>query len=369
MEGVASGTTTFGDYDEPMDRLLQSHLRMGNRAVVCQGVVEIDWSRREDWLAAGWRPGEPAPLDPAVGERTLAEEIALYERWHGHDDGRITATFGPIAADMLSEALLLRTQAEARKRGALLHLHVAQDPRENTATLRRAGLRSVPYLDAIGLLAPDTIAVHLSTATDDEVRLVATKGGRMTCCSNSIGLIDGVVPPARRFAEAGGGVALGSDQAAGNNSHNVFAEMRATAMFAKIAAGSPLPLPGWRVLRMATIDGARVLGVADRVGSLEVGKEADLILLDLTRPPLAPVVLRPARNLVPNLVYAETGANVRLTMVAGNVIYRDGEFTNVSRAEVAAEIAAATRRFEEAAAGDPAVQALPIVELTCAGRI
>jgi len=292
-----------------------------------------------------------------------------FDRWHDHDDGRINVLLGPIAADMVSESLLLRCQAEARQRATLIHLHVAQDPRENTATLHRAGLRSIPYLDSIGLLAPETIAVHLSTATEDEVRLVAAKSGRMACCSNSIGIIDGVVPPARLFRDAGGSVALGSDQAAGNNSHNVFAEMRATAMFAKIAAGSPLPLPAWQVLRMATIDGARVLGIDDRVGSLEEGKDADLILLDLTRPPLAPVVMRLARNLVPNLVYAETGANVRLTLIAGRIIYRDGVFANVDRDAIMAEVASAVTRFEDAADADPAVTSLPIVELTRSGKI
>jgi 5-methylthioadenosine/S-adenosylhomocysteine deaminase len=120
---------------------------------------------------------------------------------------------------------------------------------------------------------------------------------------------------------------------------------------------------------MATIDGARVLGIDDRVGSLEEGKEADLILLDLTRPPLAPVVMRPARNLVPNLVYAETGANVRLTMVAGRVIYQDGTFANVDRDEAMAEVTAAAARFESAADADPAVTSLPIVELTRSGKI
>ncbi|MEZ4571555.1 MAG: amidohydrolase family protein [Thermomicrobiales bacterium] len=87
---------------------------------------------------------------------------------------------------------------------------------------------------------------------------------------------------------------LGSDQAPGNNSHNMFSEMRATAMYAKIAETSPLPMPAWSTLRSATIEGATVLGIGDRVGSLEVGKEADLIMLDLTKPPLSPVLLEPA---------------------------------------------------------------------------
>jgi 5-methylthioadenosine/S-adenosylhomocysteine deaminase len=295
--------------------------------------------------------------------------LALFEDWNGYDRDRIRVVMGPVAADFASTELLLRCQDEARRRGVKIHLHVAQDEREQQATLRRSGMRAIPYLDSIGLLAEDLIAVHLSTATLDEVRLVAKRGAGMVCCSNSIGIIDGVVPPAAAFAEAGGNVGLGSDQSAGNNSHNVFAEMRATAMFAKLTAKSPLPLPAWRVLRMATIEGARVLGIDHLVGSLEPGKEADIILIDLSRPPMAPVVLQPARNLVPNLVYAETGANVALSMVAGQVIYERGEFSHVDRDEVAAEVEAAVSRFEADAAADPAVQALPIVALTRDGKI
>jgi 5-methylthioadenosine/S-adenosylhomocysteine deaminase len=369
MEGVANGTTTFGDYEFPMDRVVQSHVRMGNRAVICEGITEVDWSKREVWIAQGWAPGEPAILDPACGEQALARELELYDRFHGHDEGRIRVVFGPVAADFVSTDLLLRAQAEARARGTSIHLHVAQDEREQKATLNRSGLRAIPYLDSIGLLAPDLMAVHLSTATPEEVRLVASRGARMICCSNSIGIIDGVVPPATAFKAAGGKVALGSDQSAGNNSHNIFSEMRATAMFAKISAESPLPLPAWQVLRMATIEGAEVLGIADRVGSLEEGKEADLIMVDLSKPPMAPVLLRPARNLVPNLVYAESGSNVRLSMVAGSVIYADGEFTNIDRKEVMNEIRAAAERFQGDVAIDPAVRSLPIVELTSAGKI
>jgi 5-methylthioadenosine/S-adenosylhomocysteine deaminase len=369
MEGVSNGTTTFGDYEAPMMEIAQSHEAMGNRAVICQGVTEIEWSKREEWMTKGWKPGDPAFLDPALGDAALQTELEVYDRWHGTDSGRITNLLGPIAADMVSKELLLRAKDEARRRGTRIHLHVAQDPRENTATLQRYGLRAIPFLDSIGVLDSGTIATHLCAATADEVELVARSGAPMACCTNSIGIIDGIVPPAAFFSSLGGVVGLGSDQASGNNSHNIFAEMRATAMFAKIAAGSPLPLPAWRVLRMATIGGAQLLGIDDRVGTLEVGKEADLIMIDLTRPPMAPVVLHPARNIAANLVYAETGADVRMTMVAGRVIYRDGVFTRIDEQQILNDAVAATQRFERRLMTDPNLRELPIVQLTNDGRI
>jgi 5-methylthioadenosine/S-adenosylhomocysteine deaminase len=368
MEGIANGTTCFGDYEFPMDQLVESHAAIGSRAVVCEGVSELNWNNREAWIAEGWRPGDPVPLDRQAGEESLERELKLYEQWHGHDNGRIQVIFGPHAADFISRDLLLRVQEEARKRHASLHLHTAQDERENKATVQRYGLRAVPYLDSIGLLAPDLIAVHLSTATDQEVDLVAQRGARMVCCANSIGIIDGVVPPAWRFLEAGGVVGFGSDQAPGNNSHNIFSEMRANAMFAKVAAQDPLVMPAWRVLRAATIGGAQVLGIADTVGSLEVGKSADLIMLDATRPPLAPVLLQPARNIVPNLVYGETGSNVVLSMVAGRVIYRDDDFTMIDQTVISRQIDEASRRFTDRVAADPDVLDLPIVQLTKSGK-
>ena len=226
-----------------MGELVRSHARLGNRAVVCEGISELNFANREQWIAQGWKPGDPTPLDPAMGQATLAATLGLFDNWDGYDDGRIKVILGPHAADFLSTEMLLRVQAEARKRETLVHLHVAQDPRENNATLQRAGLRAIPYLDSIGLLGSDLIAVHQSTATEEEVELVVRRGARMVCCTNSIGIIDGVVPPARLFKGFGGLVALGSDQAPGNNSHNIFAEMRATAMYAKIRAESPLPHP------------------------------------------------------------------------------------------------------------------------------
>jgi 5-methylthioadenosine/S-adenosylhomocysteine deaminase len=352
-----------------MSDIVLSHIAIGSWAVLCEGVTELNWNNRDQWLAEGWQPGDPTPLDRATGEASLARELDLYERWNGHDDGRISVIFGPHAADFLSTDLLLRVQQEARKRGALLHLHVAQDDRENRATLQRAGLRAIPYLDSIGLLAPDLIAVHLSTATEAEVELVAQRGARMACCSNSIGIIDGVVPPAALFNKLGGTVALGSDQSAGNNSHNIFAEMRATAMFAKIKAEDPTVLPAYDVLRMATIGGATVLGIEDRIGSLEAGKDADLIMIDLTKPPMAPVLLKPARNLVANLVYGESGSNVTMSMVRGEIIYENDEFTKINRQAIVDEVVLASTAFQELVAADQSVQDLPIVQLAREGVI
>jgi 5-methylthioadenosine/S-adenosylhomocysteine deaminase len=150
MEGVANGTTTFADYTRPMGELVKSHALLGSRGVVCDSISERNFANREQWIAQGWKPGDPTPLDPEAGRASLERSLRLFEEWDGHDEGRIRVIFGPHAADFLSKEMLLRVQVEARKRGCRLHLHVAQDPRENNATQQRFGLRAIPYLASNG---------------------------------------------------------------------------------------------------------------------------------------------------------------------------------------------------------------------------
>src|SRR5438128_2064366 len=121
--------------------------------------------------------------------------------------------------------------------------------------------RPIAWLDELGYLDPTLIAVHLTDAAHEEAALVARRQASMVLCSGSIGIIDGIVPPARAFQAAGGMVALGSDQAPGNNNHNLWNEMKLTALFNKIKAADPEAMPAWRVLRMATIEGARAIGL------------------------------------------------------------------------------------------------------------
>lgn len=154
----------------------------------------------------------------------------------------------------------------------------------------------------------------------------------------SIGIIDGIVCPSVAFQEAGGMVALGSDQAPGNNCHNIINEMKNVCLFNKIKYQNPEVMPAWKALRMATIEGAKAVGLGDTVGSLESGKRADFIAIDLNCPSMLPVYTYPMRNMVPNLVYSARGAEVSLVAVDGKVIMQDGTFTYVDEKEYLAAI-------------------------------
>jgi 5-methylthioadenosine/S-adenosylhomocysteine deaminase len=329
VEGLKAGTTTFADFGWSMDGVCEILERVGARGAIAVTIREA--------TQRIYAPGELYTFEPALGRSQFQANLSLFERWHGAADGRLRVLFGPQGPDFVSRELLLEVQQAARQRGTKLHMHTAQGDRETAQMLLRYGQRSIPWLDALGYLDAHLLAVHLTDAPEDEARLVASRGASMALCSGSIGIIDGIVPPAAAFQSAGGNVGLGSDQAPGNNVHNIFNEMKLTALFNKIRSADPEVMPAWRVLRMATIEGAAALGWADEIGSLSVGKRADMVLVDVLRPTLAPVHTRPMRNLVPNLVYAARGDEVDTVIVEGRVVVEAGRVVTLDEQVVLAE--------------------------------
>jgi 5-methylthioadenosine/S-adenosylhomocysteine deaminase len=321
VEGLKAGTTTFADFGWSMDGVCAFLQRVGARGAIAVTIREA--------TQRIYAPGELYTFEPALGRTQFQANLELFDRWHGAADGRLRVFFGPQGPDFVGQELLREVQQAARQRSTKIHMHTAQGDRETAQMQLRYGQRSIPWLDALGYLDDTLLAVHLTDAPDDEARLVASRGASMALCSGSIGIIDGIVPPAAAFQSAGGNVGLGSDQAPGNNVHNLWNEMKLTALFNKIRAADPEVMPAWRVLRMATIEGAAALGWADEIGSLSVGKRADMLLVDVRRPTLTPVHTWPMRNLVPNLVYAARGDEVDTVIVDGRVIVEGGRVVTV----------------------------------------
>jgi 5-methylthioadenosine/S-adenosylhomocysteine deaminase len=145
--------------------------------------------------------------------------------------------------------------------------------------------------------------------------------------------------------------------------------MKLTALFNKIKYADPRVMPAWEVLRLATIEGARAIGMGDRIGSLEVGKEADLILVDLKAANLSPVLLDPIRNIVPNLVYAASGHEIKTVMVAGKVLVRDREVLTLDEAEVRAETQVQAELIDKRVAADPSHRNMALLKAMEKGRL
>ena len=145
--------------------------------------------------------------------------------------------------------------------------------------------------------------------------------------------------------------------------------MKLTALFNKIKYRDPTIMPAWEVFRMATIEGAKAIGLGDEIGSLEVGKQADLILVDLSALNLSPVLEAPVRNIVPNLVYAASGREVKMVMVAGKILMRDGEVLTADEEAVRAEAQAQAEAVAQCVAADPVHKGMTLLEVMEAGRL
>ncbi len=364
VEALKAGTTTMGDYATPVEGWAEVFLQAGVRARLTPTINALPPGGM-----AGWRVGELYPLDEQAGRRSIDAAVGFARDWEDADGGRISVMLGPQGPDMLDRDQLLEVKRIAVSEGLMIHMHVAQGDREIHQMLLRYGKRTPLYLEQIGYLDEQLLAVHLTEADDDEVDLIAESGAAMALCSGSIGIIDGIVPPAHRFRAAGGRVALGSDQAAGNNCNNIFNEMKLTALFNKIKFRDPTVMPAWEVLRMATVEGAHAIGLGDQIGSLEEGKQADLILVDLRAPNLTPTLSSPIRTLVPNLVYAATGSEVRLVMVAGRTLVRDGRVLTLDEEEVVGEAQALGQEVAERVAADPVHREMALLAAMEAGNL
>lgn len=364
IEALKAGTTTHGDYGSPYSGWGEFYVELGVRA--CLTPI---YNALPAGDMAGWKVGDLYPFDLEKGGRAMDAAVDFARAWNGAAEGRMSTMLGVHGPDMMPAEMLRASKRIGQREGLRLHLHTAQGDRETEQIVKRYGKRPIAFLEEIGYLDDQLLAVHLTDATDEEARCVARSGASMVVCSGSIGIIDGVVPPSYVFKQAGGLVALGSDQACGNNCNNIFNEMKLTALFNKIKYADPTVMPAWEVLRMATIEGARAIGLGDKIGSLKAGKEADLILVDMKAPNLSPVLLYPIRNIVPNLVYAGSGHEVKTVMVAGEVVVRDGCVLNVDEASIQAEAQDQAKALDRRVAADPLHKELVLLQAMDEGRL
>jgi guanine deaminase len=267
---AAAGTTTamvYGAvYEASLDATFRAAQEHGIRAVI--GKVMMDRGTYDPTI-------EPA----AILDRSLAESARLIERWHGVDGGRLRYAVTPRFAVSCTVELLRESAALARSTGTYWQTHVAEDPGE-MAEVRRLFPEALDYVDVYdraGGLGERTVLAHAVHLSDRELeRLVATGTRVAHCPSSNLFLASGVMPLGRYLA-AGLPVGLGSDVAGGPDL-SLFSVMR-VGSYAQNATGGPAPTPlEW--LRLGTLDGARALGLGDVIGSLETGKEADLIVVD-----------------------------------------------------------------------------------------
>lgn len=261
---------------------------------------------------------------------------ALAETWR--DDPLLRVAVTPHSVYTTSKEILEDCAGLAQELRLPLHLHLAETREETAVCLARHKRRPVAHADACGLLRPGAVLAHAVDVSPEEMELLADRGVRVVHNPSSNMKLASGAAPVPAMLRAGLTVALGTDGAASNNQLNMFTEMGRAALLHKLADGDPTVMAAREVLDMATLGGAAAFG-DPLLGRLEPGAWADFIALDLACPNM-----RPMYNPVSHAVYAATGAEVRLTAVAGRILYRDGRFTGFDYADLCRE-ADAVRDF------------------------
>jgi 5-methylthioadenosine/S-adenosylhomocysteine deaminase len=265
---------------------------------------------------------------------SIQASLSLIEAWHGRASGRIRACFAPRFAVSCTRELLEGVARLSRERGVLVHTHASENRAEIEMVESATGMRNIEYLASLGLTAPHVALAHCIHLDERELAILAESGTHvMHCPSSNLKLGSGIAPIVEMLAR-GISVSLGADGAPCNNRLDMFTEMRTAALLQKVAHGADA-LPARRVLRMATSDGARALGIAHETGSLETGKRADVILVELDG-----LHLTPRPDIVSALVYAAEAADVRTVIIDGRIVMRERELLCVNEAEVLAEAGA-----------------------------
>ena len=196
---------------------------------------------------------------------------------------------------------------------------------------------------------------------------MAKSGAAFAFCCNSLCIIDGELPKGQLFAEYGGRVGFGTDQAPGNNCNIMLNEMKVASLLHKYKNGDPTVMPAWKALRMATIEAAQALCLGDKVGSLREGKLADLIIIDLSAPQLNPIMEAPVRNLIPNLVYAARGSEVESVMIDGRFVVEDHELKTADEKQILCQAAESAARIQKELGMNQWANDLPLARWTQEG--
>ncbi len=328
LEALKSGTTTIVDNFNNMADIVPAVDQSGLRAVVSEIVNDADLL---EIRKGNYR------FDTRIGESLLKKNVDLVEKWHGRDAGRILCHFGPHAPDTCSPRLLKEIRALAEKRNLGITMHIAQSPGEVEQVVNREGKRPVEYLDSVGLLGPRVIGghcVHLSTA---EIEIL---GRTRTHVSHNaaINARRGFIAPIRALKDAGANIGVGSD----NMSEDMFEVMRVALMVGRIKTGNYAAFMPQDVMEMATRNGAKALGLEEEIGSLEKGKKADVILIDLKKPHLAPLV-----NVLGNLVHTGLASDVDTVIVDGQILMENRQVKTINEAELLIRAQNTTERLWE----------------------
>ena len=316
-EMLKSGTTTFADMYYFCDDVARAVAESGLRASLTRGLI------------------------PAADADKLAEGLEFALKYNQTANGRITTMLGPHAPYTNDQAFLTRVAEAARKHKLPIHIHLAETEDEIRQIITRDGCRPVEFLERCNFFADNKVlaahGVWLNSAEIDFLQKYDVSVAHNP--TSNLKLACGIAPVAE-MQQKGLNVALGTDGACSNNSLDMFAAIKLAAILAKARELDPLVIPAAEALKIATINGAKALGLEDKIGTLTPGKQADIILVSLDAPHFYP-----RHDLISHLVYAATGSDIDTVLVAGQVLMQNRQLQTIDEAAVKAQAERVAKRL------------------------
>ena len=334
LEALLAGSTLVGEHFVHVDACVPEIAALGLRVHASLRLHDVDFRAIAD--SGRWE------FDAALGEDLLERNLALHAAWHGKHEGRVAVQFAAHAADTCSEPYLRRVAEAAQAKGAVVNTHLAQSRVEVDRVLARTGRTPAQVFDAAGLLDDKLLCGHCIYVDDADIERMAKAGAHVVHIPKC-NAASGRLAPTHKMKSAGLNMTLATD-----TQHGDMVElMRWALATARVQVGGvDADWQPQHVFAMATLNGARALGLGEELGSLKVGKKADFVVFDFRRPHLAPAV-----NPLGNLVHTGQGRDVEMVFVEGQCIVRDGRPLLVDMDEVLAEARrAAANLWRKAAA-------------------
>ena len=312
LEMIRGGTTTFIDIFRHPDEAASVAVESGLRAVISPQVID----------------------SPSGGGETLETNLGFVDRWHGRCD-RIHAWFGPHALYSCQPETIAIMSREAARLGVGLHIHLAETRHEVARVLEQTGRRPPAYLDTLVTPGHAVLLAHAVHMNDSDIRLVADRGWAVAHCPTSNMKLGNGAARVTAMLAAGVTVGLGTDSVMTNNNLDLFEEMRQAALVQKLVLEDAQALPCRTALELATSGSAAALGLGDQIGAIELGRRADLAVLDPGSCRLWPLLTGRLTNVVEQVVYSAVAADVRATVVDGRVLMEEGVVATIDADEVA----------------------------------
>ncbi len=324
VELIKSGTTTFSDMYFYMEDVARAVDEAGLRAVLSYGMIDFG--------------------DAEKRENEIKENLTLFEACNGMADGRIKVFFGPHSPYTASEELLIKVRELADEYNMGIHIHVSETQKEINDVSEEKGLRPFEYLDKIGFLGPDVVAAHSVWLSDEEIEIIKKNNVKISHnpCSN-MKLASGIAPVSK-LIENDICVSIGTDGASSNNNLDLIEELKTASLLQKVSTLDPKVLTSDEAVAMGTIKGAEALGLDNEIGSIEVGKKADIILIDTNSANMIPE----SSTLSSNVIYSANGSNVDTTICNGKILMENKKLTVLDEQEIYAKAKQAIKELKEA---------------------